>query len=100
MMHYNAGKIRQSIPYFRSVLEARETDVVEDRLVQALVRTQKFQEANDLLDGIQSRVGMNYRTYMLSAILEKARVDAAIAVGDSDVEAEARKQYLSNLEQA
>ncbi|HBZ97266.1 MAG TPA: hypothetical protein DEO57_05415 [Phycisphaerales bacterium] len=100
MMHYNSGTIRQCIPYFRSVLEARSSELVEDRLVQALVRTQKFQEARQILEGIQSDVGMNYRTYMLTAILEKARVDAAIAVGDSEVEAEARKQYLSYLEQA
>lgn len=100
MMHFNAGTIRQSIPYFRSILEVRDSEVAEDRLVQALIRTQKFQEARQLLDELQAEQGMNYRTHMLSAILEKARADAAIAIGNSAVESEARGLYLSHLEQA
>lgn len=100
MMHFNAGTIRQSIPYFRSILEVRDSEIAQDRLVQALVRTQKFQEARQLLDELQAEEGMNYRIHMLSAILEKARADAAIAIGNSALESEARGLYLSHLEQA
>ena len=100
MMHFSAGTARQSIPHFRSVLESRHSSMVQNRLVQALIRSQKFQEARKELDTMQSGEPMTYELYMLNALLENARAESAIAIGDRATQAAAHAKYLTCLEQA
>ena len=100
MMHFNSGSARKSIPHFRSVLESQDSITVQSRLVQALIKIQKHQEARKELDIMQSDGPMTYELYMLNAMLENARAESAIAMGDRATQDAARVKYLTNLEQA
>ncbi|MDG2200143.1 MAG: tetratricopeptide repeat protein [Phycisphaerales bacterium] len=100
MMHFQSGTARQAIPYFRAVLQVRDSSAVRNRLVQALIMSQRFQEAGKELEVMQSDGIMTYDLYMLNALLENARAEAAIAIGDRAAQAAARAKYLACLEQA
>ena len=100
MMHFRAGHHRKSLPHFRSVLEARDSSTIHNRLVQALIMSQKFQEASSELETMQSGGAMTYDLYMLNALLENARAESASAIGDRATQVEARTKYLKCLEQA
>ena len=101
MMHFMAGTNRRAVPHFRSVLEVRDSEVVRSRLAIALIRLQRFQEAEQEIALMQQASGqMTYGLYILAATMEEQKAEAASAIGDQAGFQAARKKFLAALEQA
>lgn len=101
MMHFMAGTNRRAVPHFRSVLEVRDSEIVRSRLAIALIRLQRFQEAEQEIALMQQASGqMTYELYILAATMEEQKAEAASAIGDQAGFEAARGKFLSALEQA